>query len=182
MPPRAPSPVSRIEKPSSSELFPASGPAYLRERHVGDATLMRRSRKMETAKVDIRKLQALNDRINQCIDALNQVRLSVHGLAHSSPGVSFLPAGVSPLAQASAFGTGFGAGYPGFGQIPMTQGFVPGFSHATPVVGAGAPFIPGVAPVFNPLLGLSHTSGDEYLRSAWVDPLLAARIAQTFPY
>ncbi len=35
------------------------------------------------AKVDVRKLQILNDRINQTIDALNQVRLSVHGLAHS---------------------------------------------------------------------------------------------------
>jgi len=35
------------------------------------------------AKVDVRKLQILNDRINQTIDALNQVRLSVHGLGHS---------------------------------------------------------------------------------------------------
>ena len=39
---------------------------------------------METAKVDIRKLQLLNDRINQCIEALNQVRLSVHGLSGAS--------------------------------------------------------------------------------------------------
>jgi hypothetical protein len=35
------------------------------------------------ARVDVRKLQILNDRINQTIDALNQVRLSVHGLGHS---------------------------------------------------------------------------------------------------
>ena len=35
------------------------------------------------AKVDVRKLQILNDRINQTIEALNQVRLSVHGLGHS---------------------------------------------------------------------------------------------------
>ncbi len=40
---------------------------------------------MDTAKVDIRKLQILNDRINQTIDALNQVRLSVHGLQHTGP-------------------------------------------------------------------------------------------------
>src|SRR5262245_44339203 len=59
---------------------------------------------METAKVDIRKLQLLNDRINQCIEALNQVRLSVHGLSPS-------PAGL---------------GYQGFGQIPPT-GY--GLSH-----------------------------------------------------
>lgn len=39
---------------------------------------------METAKIDIRKLQLLNDRINQTIDALNQVRLSVHGLSHTN--------------------------------------------------------------------------------------------------
>jgi hypothetical protein len=38
---------------------------------------------METAKVDIRKLQILNDRIAQTIDALNQVRLSVHGVSAS---------------------------------------------------------------------------------------------------
>jgi hypothetical protein len=36
------------------------------------------------AKVDVRKLQILNDRINQTIEALNQVRLSVHGLGHSA--------------------------------------------------------------------------------------------------
>ena len=35
------------------------------------------------ARVDVRKLQILNDRINQTIDALSQVRLSVHGLAHT---------------------------------------------------------------------------------------------------
>ncbi len=133
---------------------------------------------METAKVDIRKLQALNDRINQCIDALNQVRLSVHGLAHSSPAIPFLQAGVSPLSQAQAFG----AGYPAFGQVPIGQGFLPGFSHTSPVMGAGPAFIPAVAPLFNPLLGLSHTSGDEYARAAWADPLFAARIVQTFPY
>src|SRR5215510_44001 len=63
------------------------------------------AQKMETAKVDIRKLQLLNDRINQCIDALNQVRLSVHGLlagaglSHTSP---FFP-GVNP-----GIPTGFG--------------------------------------------------------------------------
>src|SRR6266542_5391882 len=57
---------------------------------------------METAKVDIRKLQLLNDRINQCIDALNQVRLSVHGLSQG-------------LAHTSAQG-GINAGSPyGFG-------------------------------------------------------------------
>jgi hypothetical protein len=35
---------------------------------------------MDTVKLDIQKLQLLNDRITQVLDALNQVRLSVHGL------------------------------------------------------------------------------------------------------
>ena len=45
------------------------------------------------AKVDVRKLQILNDRINQTIDALNQVRLSVHGLGHSGIQNPFLSQG-----------------------------------------------------------------------------------------
>lgn len=36
------------------------------------------------AKIDVRKLQLLNDRICQTIDALNEVRASVRGLSHSS--------------------------------------------------------------------------------------------------
>jgi len=40
---------------------------------------------MDTVKVDLQRLQILNDRIAQTIDALNQVRLSVHGLTHSNP-------------------------------------------------------------------------------------------------
>src|SRR5439155_8766707 len=54
---------------------------------------------METAKVDIRKLQLLNDRINQCLEALSQVRLTVHGLSHTAgqiPGQGRgLPSGVA---------------------------------------------------------------------------------------
>src|SRR5207249_11730862 len=37
--------------------------------------------------VDIRKLQFLNDRIAQVTDALNQVRLSVHGLQQAPFGM-----------------------------------------------------------------------------------------------
>ena len=40
---------------------------------------------METVKVDVQKLQLLNDRIAQTIEALNQVRMSVHGIQHSPP-------------------------------------------------------------------------------------------------
>src|SRR6266545_4593541 len=105
---------------------------------------------METAKVDIRKLQLLNDRINQCIDALNQVRVSVHGLSHAS---AVNPAGVgvpltqSPFGQTPYGAAAFGGGYsPGF--IQQT-GFQPGFAPQYPV---------GIGQGFNPALGLSHTT------------------------
>jgi hypothetical protein len=174
---------------------------------------------METAKVDIRKLQLLNDRINQCIDALSQVRLSVHGLSHT--------AGINPNVplQASAFGIqdprfNMGIGQQqGQQQVGIPQPFGTGLSH-TPLFFGGPqqvgfnPYAPfagwggvqaGVNPYagigagiggfqggMNPYLpfaqlgGLSHTSGTElpeaYLRPTWSDPLLAAKVAQTFPY
>ena len=75
------------------------------------------------AKVDIRKLQFLNDRISQVTDALNQVRLSVHGL-QQQPQLGFPPSQM---------------GYP---QSPL--GFQPppfGFQHS-PYAG-----IPGMIPL-----------------------------------
>ncbi|HXO18917.1 MAG TPA: hypothetical protein VOA87_03210 [Thermoanaerobaculia bacterium] len=165
---------------------------------------------METAKVDIRKLQFLNDRINQCLDALTQVRLSVHGLSHTS---------INPLAQQAGFGqVGFAGQDPRFGlgagQLPQTgfpsgfapQGFAPGLSHTpinpmiTPMIYGGPqanvnPFVPfgayGNPQVgWNPYVagltgGLSHTgveSVEGYARPTWGDPLLAQRVVQTFPY
>jgi hypothetical protein len=83
-----------------------------------------------TAKVDIRKLQLLNDRIAQTIDALNQVRLSVHGLglSHSS-GVAGLGFG-GVAGQSIPFQSAI-AGFPqqAFGAWP---GVVPGISHSSP--------------------------------------------------
>jgi hypothetical protein len=175
---------------------------------------------METAKVDIRKLQLLNDRINQTIDALNQVRLSVHGLSHTS--------GINPNVPnvgTAAFGLGAGAQQVGFQQVPQVgfpqiqqpgfpQVFGGGLSHTPPFFGAVQggmnpyagiglqgglnPYagIGGVAPGWNPYLaqmgpigqfgGLSHSNAPESLeafaRPAWNDPLLAVKVAQTFPY
>lgn len=147
---------------------------------------------METAKVDIRKLQLLNDRINQCIDALTQVRLSVHGLAPTSiqPGtnpaigsvaglshttgaqVPFGPVGfTNPM---SLYNTGFGAvPYPG---IPSSS--FPGFSHTSAFAPSFA-LAAGLQPMGAPF-GLEALESQQ--RSAWGDPLLAARIVQTFPY
>lgn len=39
---------------------------------------------MDTVKVDIQKLQLLNERIAQTLDALNQVRMSMQGFQHTS--------------------------------------------------------------------------------------------------
>jgi hypothetical protein len=98
---------------------------------------------METAKVDIRKLQFLNDRINQTIDALNQVRLSVHGLSHSA-------------AQLGALGGGQGMGVPGAYPQSFQGGYTPGMQGGFPGAQAGNPGLQGGFPQsFVP--GLSHS-------------------------
>jgi hypothetical protein len=95
---------------------------------------------METVKVDIQKLQLLNDRLAQTIEALNQVRLSVHGIQHS-------PAQVSPWGVPAY---GYGA-YGAYAQSPFA--FQPSF---------GAPYTPYMtspfaAPVTSPFPGIQHT-------------------------
>jgi len=73
------------------------------------------------ARVDVRKLQILNDRINQTIDALNQVRLTVHGLGHSGLQNPFLGQ------QGYGMQQGLGVG----GQSP--------FGMPNPLQGVGGP-------------------------------------------
>jgi hypothetical protein len=98
---------------------------------------------MEMVKVDVQKLQLLNDRIAQTIDALNQVRLSVHGIQHSS--------------QTAPWGTPYGA--PAYGVSPYglqqqpSYGapFPPSFAQVSPF-GQFAPFSPYGA-------GIQHTTG-----------------------
>jgi len=196
---------------------------------------------METAKVDIRKLQLLNDRINQSIDALNQVRLSVHGLSHTSGINPNVPTGAFGV-QDPRFGPGAGnlqpqvgfpqqpVGFPQVQQAGFPQLFGGGLSHTPMFFGGQAaglnPYAGwtgaqgGIAPymayggiqqgglnpyagfggaiqgqgAWNPYAaqqigqfgGLSHSAAveplDPYLRPVWNDPLLAARVAQTFPY
>jgi len=191
---------------------------------------------METAKVDIRKLQLLNDRINQCIDALHQVRLSVHALQQGYQtqqpyGMGFSPfqsytqglwnqpfqqqpfgfpqqfgQGINPLfGQGQQFGQGinpqlFGQGQQ-FGQGINPQLFGQGQQFGQGInpqlFGQGQQF--GQGQTFNPtqqnpgLLhtgtpfqtqGLSHTGFEQefYNRPLSTDPLLAFRVATTFPY
>src|SRR5215470_14039670 len=81
---------------------------------------------MVEAKVDIRKLQLLNDRIAQVTDALNQVRLSVHGLAHT--GVIGQPFASMP----------FGISQPQFG-FPQQQFGYPQQQYGFPQQQFGSP-------------------------------------------
>ncbi len=127
------------------------------------------------ARVDIKKLQLLNDRIVQTIDALNQVRLTVHGLSHSTGalgtvggGASFAqPAGIGLNVQSmpAAFGqlgavgfgaqpvaTPFGVAYGSIGGAPI------GLSHSvanpTPSAMVTSPFTPvGYLQSFAPNMG-----------------------------
>jgi hypothetical protein len=118
------------------------------------------------AKVDIRKLQILNDRITQTIDALNQVRLTVHGLAHTSP-------------QMTPFTSGLGIGTPGIGQQGFaSQGFGVPFG-TSPLSGLGVPGFqahPGFLGA-----GLQHTTPFG-IPSGFVNPLIGALQSGYTPY
>jgi hypothetical protein len=155
---------------------------------------------METAKVDIRKLQLLNDRIAQTIDALNQVRLSVHGVQY--PGVYGQMGGGIPQQnpwqqaqqtpwQQPGMGMPFGQqGQQGPGLSHTGYGFSPGF----PQVFGGQQGIPqqaygqGYGQPFMPFQqggGLGHTSFDPGIQqhlAGQVDPYGINRWAQTFPF
>lgn len=120
------------------------------------------------AKIDIRKLQLLNDRLVQAIDALNQVRMSVYG---ATPTQGF-GGGLSHTGAYPTMG-----GFPGvqqqqFGGIPwLQQGFPTqnpgmfGFGQNVPQQGFGYG-------------GLSHSPVD-YNEQQRAGDLY--RIAQTFP-
>jgi hypothetical protein len=130
---------------------------------------------MDTVKVDIQKLQLLNDRIAQTIDALNQVRMSVHGIQHTQ---------WSPFAQVSPYGFPQNpfVGYPQpFGSFspspyPTTFGspFTPGLSHTSPQTMQYTPFTQYTpyTPYTPYTNGISHTT---------FDPTWQTR-QQTFPF
>jgi hypothetical protein len=102
------------------------------------------------AKVDIRKLQLLNDRIAQVTDALNQVRLSVHGLTHTGaigqPGLGVPSGGLQQLPFGVPQATPYGLGQPiGFQHTPYYPGAVAGipFGHTPWQGGQPSPFVGG---------------------------------------
>jgi hypothetical protein len=166
---------------------------------------------METAKVDIRKLQLLNDRINQCIDALNQVRLSVHGLAPAglshttgqfpSPFLGggmnpaqFLGGGVNPVqamgygqslpGSVQGFGNAQGFGSPAFGATGFPPQVTQGLSHTSAGWPNASLFSQGINPYSQGINPFANPYGGQIGPEAFglTDPTLTARIAQTFPY
>lgn len=135
---------------------------------------------METVKVELQKLQMLNDRIAQTIDALNQLRLTTHGLQHTAAQQLGAASYVPSVAQSF--------GMPGLGAVPMQAvqpTFYPGIGHTSqwlqapqllqqlvPQVGQQAAF-GQQAPMFGiGGFGISHT----------VDPQWQARVSQAFPF
>jgi hypothetical protein len=143
---------------------------------------------METAKVDIRKLQTLNDCINRTIEALNQVRLSVHGAGPQTFGV--VP-GIGGMAHAAP--GGFYPSFPQFAQFPQVGGYAPQAAQyaAAQLAGFG-----GVNPLaYWSQQGLGHSALNGYglgqmgqigqigqMGQEYGDPYATARIAQTFPF
>jgi hypothetical protein len=135
---------------------------------------------MEMVKVDVQKLQLLNDRIAQTIDALNQVRLSVHGIQHSSQQqtpwttnpyniYSQFPYGVQPPSYGSPFTPSFGQLSP-FAQFTPFTPYGAGLQHTTgyPPTPYPTNFTPYVTPVQPQSFartpwtnGLSHSTGWE---------------------
>ena len=148
------------------------------------------------AKVDIRKLQMLNDRVSQMIEALNQVRLSVYGLSHTPAlGPLTTPFGVPGFGTQPLFGYGVPApiGFAGLQHTPPFQGLnpyglpiptfgLPGLAHtaAAPVPFLGIPPTPWFGT--NPI-GISHTPPEFHeqrlMEARASDPV---RLAHTFPY
>jgi hypothetical protein len=152
-----------------------------------------------TAKVDLRKLQLLNDRINQTLDALNQLRVSVHGLQHSPspmgfgvtsfgvPAMSFGQTGIgqtqigtpfigqpSALGHSSYYGSPAIIGQPGIYGQSVWQPNVWGTQN---VWGQSNPYVIGGSPWTSPVVGgLSHSQWDVS------DPYASVRAAQVFPY
>jgi len=148
---------------------------------------------METVKVDIQKLQLLNDRIAQTIEALNQVRMSAHGIQHTgSPygqympqGVSqFSPYGVNPYQQQSPYQVAQSP-YPSPYALPFPSPFFAGIQHTTTQPYPTTPYAtPFTTPFTTPFAtspfttspwqtpGLSHTTA----------PVATTLGAWTMPY
>ena len=104
------------------------------------------------AKVDVRKLQILNDRINQTIDALSQVRLSVHGLGHTG-----VPTPMMNPFMTQGFGYPSIPPFPGIPPVPPVPpispfGMVPPIPFPGPLGFSHTPYTPPVNPPSHPFM------------------------------
>lgn len=128
---------------------------------------------MQTATVDIRRLQILNDSINRTIDALNQVRLSVYGSVNPNAlGVS----PISGLAHAAAQNPFVTNAFANQFVNPFTSQFAGAVSNAL-----NNPYTNQFATQFANT-GLGHTAFGNTFGNTFADPYATARIAQTFPF
>lgn len=158
------------------------------------------------AKVDVRKLQMLNDRIIQTLEALTQVRASVHGIGQNGPYSAYGQLGMpSPVYPGALGHTPLPSPYSQW-PVPLNGGFAPiGLSHSSY---PQSPFVPQLTPwqasaqippyayaqqaytqqpyaqwsPFAPM-GLSHSGIDEVERRI-VEQRASdvTRLMQTFPY
>jgi hypothetical protein len=143
---------------------------------------MRRGDFMDTAKVDIRKLQILNDRIAQTIDALNQVRLSVHGVSASPSALGY--GAVSPFFGAPGIGHSGGWAPQFASPLSMMNPFYSQLWSASLSPYAAAASNPYAAAAYNPAaaawgasLGIGHSSPADYASAAAAQAAAAAQIA-----
>jgi hypothetical protein len=110
---------------------------------------------MEKVQVDIRKLQLLNDRINQTIDALSQLRLTAQagvGLSHTNAVAGYTTPFASPFGVTS------------YANPYLQQAFVPqvGFQH-TPWID------PAASMYLRSPFGLNHSTFG--LMAGAIDPI-----------
>ncbi|HEX8791291.1 MAG TPA: hypothetical protein VF765_10115 [Polyangiaceae bacterium] len=124
---------------------------------------------MQTATVDIRRLQILNDSINRTIDALNQVRLSVYGTV--TPNALGVTQAVGGLAHAAA-------------QNPfVTNALANQFANPFSNPFASNAFASNVTSALNnPFATFANTGLGHSAFGSYADPYANARIAQTFPF
>jgi len=137
---------------------------------------------METVKVDIQKLQLLNDRIAQTIEAVNQLRMSAYGIQHSP---------VSPYGYGTPYGGGYATPSSGFAPQFGSYGVPYGSPYGTPTFATPTFATPGYPSPFVP--GLQHTGtafpgafpqtspvGNGISHTAW-DPSWQSRSTPTWP-
>jgi hypothetical protein len=127
-----------------------------------------------TVKVDIQKLQLLNDRIAQTIDALNQVRMSVHGIQHTSP---MTPYGVSPYGIPSPY-----AAVPSPYAMPSPYAAPPGYPFMQPGLSHSTPFTPYTTQPFATQLGFAPQGIPQTTAyGGFVNPFVGGGLTHTTP-